>query len=55
MNRLIGTVENTFATEVLNGYMPENEVRGSFPQAKHQLQIKVEKNFELGTGPLSDE
>jgi hypothetical protein len=53
--QLIGTVENAFATEVLNGYVPEHEVRGSFPQAKHQLQIKVEKILELATGPHSDE
>lgn len=53
--QLIGTVENAFVTEVLNGYMPENELRGSFPQAKHRLQIKVEKILELATGPHSDE
>jgi len=52
---LIGTVENAFPTEVLNGFAPENEVRGSFPQAKHQLQIRVEKILWLVTGPHSDE
>ena len=28
---------------------------GSFPQAKHQLQIRVEKILELAPGPHSDE
>ena len=53
--QLIGTVENAFVTEVLNGYMPKNKLPDFFPHAKHQLQIRVEKILELATGPHSDE
>jgi predicted pyridoxine 5'-phosphate oxidase superfamily flavin-nucleotide-binding protein len=53
--QLIGTVENAFTTEVLNGYMPEDDPRDSIPHAKHQLQIRVEKILELSPGPHKDE
>lgn len=55
--QLIGKVENVFVTDMLDGYSPmdENKLQGSFPQAKHRLQITVEKILELSTGPHSDE
>jgi predicted pyridoxine 5'-phosphate oxidase superfamily flavin-nucleotide-binding protein len=54
--QLIGTVDGDVVTEILNGFAPSEEKRpGSFPQAKHRLQIRVEKALKLSTGPHSDD
>ena len=54
--QLIGTVEKSVPTAMMDGFTPEDEKkRAPFPQTEYQLQITVEKVFELSTGPHSDE
>ncbi|RJP64972.1 MAG: pyridoxamine 5'-phosphate oxidase family protein [Candidatus Abyssobacteria bacterium SURF_17] len=54
--QLVGTVERTSATEMLDGHIPgEFERFGAIPQTKTQLQVKVEKVLELSTGPHADD
>jgi hypothetical protein len=52
--QLIGTLEKTLATEMLDGYSPDEERRNPFPQAKHRLIIRVDNVLDLSTGPHSD-
>ena len=54
--QLIGTVEKSVPTAMMDGFTSEDEnKRAPFPQTEYQLQITVEKVFELSTGPHSDE
>ncbi len=54
--QLIGTVEKSVPTAMMDGFTPEDEKRRApFPQTEYQLQVKIEKVLELSTGPHSDE
>ncbi|MBI4831531.1 MAG: pyridoxamine 5'-phosphate oxidase family protein [Candidatus Lindowbacteria bacterium] len=53
--QLIGVVERSLATEVLDGYSPEVDRQSKFPQTKYRLLIRVNRVIELSTGPHSDE
>jgi len=54
--QLIGAVEKSVPTAMVDGLTPEESKRGPFfPQTEYQLQIKVEKILELSAGPHSDE
>lgn len=54
--QLIGTVEESAAKEMMNGYLPEEELKpAATPQTRLQLQIKVNKVLAFSTGPHSDD
>jgi hypothetical protein len=53
--QLIGRVERSVETEVLDGYTPGEEKHEPVPQTKHRLEVKIEKILKLSTGPHADD
>jgi len=40
---------------MINGYIPGEEGLKPVPQAKHRLEVRIDKVLTLSTGPHSDE
>ena len=54
--QILGKIERIEEGAILDGYSPEEErKRAGYPQAEHQLLIRVEKISVLAAGPHSDE
>ena len=54
--QLLGEVEQIEKGAILNGYVPEKEKEwGGYPQAEHQLLIRIRKISHLTSGAHSDE
>ena len=54
--QLIGRVEKSATTDIMDGSMSEGEQEGGdIPQAKIQMRINARKILEFSTGPHSDE
>lgn len=54
--QLFGRMERIEKGAILNGFSPEQERRWTgYPQAEHQLSIRIKKISRLTSGPHSDE
>ena len=54
--QVLGKIERIEEGAILDGYRPGEEKKwASYPQAEHQLSIRIEKVSSLTSGPHSDE
>ena len=54
--QILGEIERIDRGAILDGYGPDNEEKwAGYPQAEHQLLIRVQKVASLTSGPHSDE
>jgi uncharacterized protein len=54
--QILGEIERMERGAILDGYRPGEEKKwAGYPQAEHQLSIRIEKVSSLSSGPHSDE
>ncbi len=54
--QILGEIERIEKGAILDGYRPEEEAKWvGYPQAEHQLSIRIERVSSLTSGPHSDQ